>query len=119
MRKLLIILVSLLVSTGAFAFSMQNEPNQSEMQAWENVQVVYNADEVSSMEKGEIFSETLNTSLNFGTKSKFKRNVLKELKKEAHKKGYSVILIDEAASKDKRYNKRGIEITMVAIGYKS
>ena len=85
---------------------------------WQEVKVVYNAVEVADMYKGEDLSKTINTSLNFGTKSKFRKNCLDELKKEAAEKGYSVILIDESASKEKRFNKRGIEITMAGTGYK-
>ena len=86
---------------------------------WEEVQVVYDLNEVADMTKGSKMSETIKTSLNFGTKSKVKKNCLKELKKKAAKNGYSVIYIDEEASKDKRFNKRGIEVTLVGIGYKS
>ncbi len=85
---------------------------------WQEVKVVYDAAEVADMSKGEDLSKTINTSLNFGTKSKFRKNCLEELKKEAAEKGYSVILIDESASKEKRFSKRGIEITMAGTGYK-
>ena len=85
---------------------------------WEEVKVVYDLHEVEDMIKGTKITETIKTSLNFGTKSKVKKNCLKELKKQAAKKGYSVIYLDEEASKDKRFNKRGIEVTLVGIGYK-
>ena len=89
-----------------------------EVSDWQEVKVVYDANEVSDMDRGEDLSKTINTSLNFGTKSKFRKNCLDALKKEAAEKGYSVILIDENASEEKRFNKRGIEITMAGTGYK-
>ncbi|WKK66473.1 hypothetical protein [Lutimonas zeaxanthinifaciens] len=85
---------------------------------WEEVQVVYDLNEVADMTQGSKMTETIKTSLNFGTKSKVKKNCLKELKKQAAEQGYSVIYIDEEASQDKRFNKRGIEVTLVGIGYK-
>lgn len=105
-----------------FAFPIllaQNESTSNDLSAWQDVKVVYDVSEVTNMIKGENMSTTIKTSLNFGTKSKFKRNCLEELKKEAAEKGYSVILINDNASSEKRFNKRGIEITMVGTGYKS
>lgn len=90
----------------------------SEQQSWEDVKVVYDLNEVADMTQGSKMSETIKTSLNFGTKSKVKRNCLKQLKKKAAENGYSVIYIDEEASRDKRFNKRGIEVTLVGVGYK-
>lgn len=98
-------------------FAQSNEPAQVPP-TWQEVKVVYNAAEVADMDKGEDLSTTINTSLNFGTKSKFRKNCLDELRKEAAEKGYSVILIDESASKEKRFSKRGIEITMAGTAYK-
>ncbi|MGI9530288.1 hypothetical protein [Lutimonas sp.] len=85
---------------------------------WEEVQVIYDLNEVAEMTRGSKMTETIKTSLNFGTKSKVKRNCLKELQKQAAEKGYTVLYIDEEASKDKRFNKRGIEVTLVGVGYK-
>ena len=96
----------------------QTSSGQDPILTWEEVKVVYDLHEVEDMIKGTKITETIKTSLNFGTKSKVKKNCLKELKKQAAKKGYSVIYLDEEASKDKRFNKRGIEVTLVGIGYK-
>lgn len=101
------------------ALVAQSENTPNELAVWQDVKVVYDMTEVTGMEKGIEMSKTINTSLNFGTKSKFKKQCLNELKKEAAEKGYTVILINENASKEKRYNKRGIEITFVGTGYKS
>lgn len=97
----------------------QTAENKASMISWEDVQVVYTLDEVADMTKGKKMTETINTSLNFGTKSRVKKNCLKELKKQAAQEGYSVIYLDEDASKEKRFNKRGIEVTLVGIGYRS
>ena len=115
MRKNITILI-LLLSFGA-ALAQTSVNNQSKT-SWENITVVYDLNEVANMTKGTKMTETIKTSLNFGTKSKVKKNCLKELKKQAAEKGYSVIYIDEEASKDKRFNKRGIEVTLVGVGYK-
>jgi hypothetical protein len=102
----------------SFSFLMaQNSPDQTQT-SWQEVEVVYEADKVTGMEKGETLSSTINTSLNFGTRAKFRKNCLNDLKKEAAQKGYSTVLIDEKASNEKRFNKRGFEITLVAKGYK-
>lgn len=104
-----------------FAFGLGWAQTSEEQKAtinWEDVQVVYDLNEVVYMTKGSKMTETIKTSLNFGTKSKVKKNCLKELKKQAAKKGYSTIYLDEEASKDKRFNKRGIEVTLVGVGYK-
>ena len=97
----------------------QTVAEQESKTSWEDVKVVYDLDEVADMTMGKKMTETIKTSLNFGTKSKVKRNCLKELQKKAADQGYSVIYIDEEASKDKRFNKRGIEVTLVGVGYKS
>ena len=97
----------------------QTSDQEQSKPSWEDVQVVYDLNEVEDMTQGKKMSETIKTSLNFGTKSKVKRNCLKQLKKRAAENGYSVIYIDEEASKDKRFNKRGIEVTLVGVGYKS
>lgn len=114
MKKLVALLLVLFVFPVLWA---QSSTDKSPA-AWQDVQVVYDNSEVADMVKGEQMSNTINTSLNFGTKSKFRKNCLNELKKEAAEKGYSVILINEKDSKEKRFNKRGIEITMVATGFK-
>ena len=97
----------------------QTSKDQNNTVSWEEVQVVYDLNEVADMTMGKKMTETIKTSLNFGTKSKVKKNCLKELKKQAAEKGYSVIYLDEEASKDKRFNKRGIEVTLVGVGFKS
>lgn len=104
--------------TFGLGMAQTSENNESKI-SWEEVQVVYNIDELSDMTMGKMMTETIKTSLNFGTKSTVKKNCLKELKKQAAKEGYSVIYLDEKASKDKRFNKRGIEVTLVGVGYKS
>ena len=96
----------------------QNTANVEPQTSWENVKVVYEAGEVTDMQKGETLSSTINTSLNFGTRAKFRKNCMEDLKKEAAEKGYSVILINEEASTEKRFNKRGFEITLVGKGYR-
>ena len=96
----------------------QSTKDQNSQISWEEVQVVYDLNEVADMTMGKKMTETIKTSLNFGTKSKVKKNCLKELKKQAAEEGYSVIYLDEKASKDKRFNKRGIEVTLVGFGYK-
>ena len=40
---------------------------------WEEVQVVYDLNEVAEMTQGSKMTETIKTSLNFGTKSKVKK----------------------------------------------
>ena len=102
------------ISAGMAQTSSEQEPAIS----WEEVQVVYDLNEVADMTMGKKMTNTIKTSLNFGTKSKVKRNCLKELQKKAAEHGYSVLYIDEEASKDKRFNKRGIEVTLVGVGYK-
>lgn len=104
----------------AFGLGWAQNPEKQETKInWEEVEVVYDLNEVADMTQGSKMTETIKTSLNFGTKSKVKKNCLKELKKKAAERGYSVIYIDEEASKDKRFNKRGIEVTLVGVGYKS
>jgi len=104
----------MMIGAGMTQVSAQQESESS----WEDVQVVYDLNEVTELTKGSKMTETIKTSLNFGTKPKVKRDCLKQLKKQAAEKGYSVIYIDEEASKDKRFNKRGIEVTMVGVGFK-
>lgn len=86
---------------------------------WEDIEVVYELENVENYTKGERLTETLKTSLNFGTKSKFERVCLKKLKQQAAEKGYHVVYVDQEASSNKRFNKRGIEITLVGRGYKN
>lgn len=97
----------------------QNTTSVEPQTSWENVKVVYEASEVANLQQGETLSSTINTSLNFGTRAKFRENCIEELKKEAAEKGYTVILINEEASSEKRFNKRGFEITLVGKGYRS
>ena len=114
-KKVSILLVLLLF----FGIGIAQEAEKAEqINSWENVAVVYDLNEVADMTMGKKMTETIKTSLNFGTKSKVKKNCLKELKKQAAEHGYTVIYVDEEASKDKRFNKRGIEVTLVGIGYK-
>ena len=96
----------------------QNTANVEAQASWENVKVVYEVGEVADLQQGETLSSTINTSLNFGTRAKFRKNCMEDLKKEAAEKGYSVILINEEASTEKRFNKRGFEITLVGKGYR-
>lgn len=116
MKKLVVVL---LVFLGVPVLLAQSSSLNDSPNSWQDVKVVYDSSEVAEMEKGEMLSKTINTSLNFGTKEKFRENCLEELKKEAAQKGYSVILISEKDSKEKRFNKRGFEVTMVGTGYKS
>ena len=117
--------IPLFVLTFSFAYANEinfeepataNEPTQI---SWEQVQVVYDQSQVENMQAGERMSETIRTSLNFGTQERVKKDCLKALKKQAASKGYSVIHIDESSSKTKRYNKRDIEVTLVGTGYSS
>ena len=115
MKKLVVVL---LVFFGFPVLLAQSSSLNDSPDSWQDVKVVYDSSEVAEMEKGEMISKTINTSLNFGTKEKFRENCLEALKKEAAEKGYSVILISKEDSKEKRFNKRGIEITMAGTGYK-
>jgi len=115
MKKLMISLALVLSFSLLIA---QNTATVEPQTSWENVKVVYEASEVSNMQQGETLSSTINTSLNFGTRAKFRKNCMEDLKKEAAEKGYSVILINEEASSEKRFNKRGYEITLVGKGYR-
>lgn len=114
--KKVLILTGFLLTFGAVM--AQTSTNKNSNSSWEEVQVVYDLDEVADMTKGKQMTETIRTSLNFGTKSRVKKDCLKQLKKQAAEHGYSVIYINEDASKDKRFNKRGIEVTLVGVGYK-
>ena len=114
--KKITVLIIFLMTFGTLM--AQTSKDQNSQISWEEVQVVYDLNEVSDMTMGKKMTETIKTSLNFGTKSKVKKNCLKELKKQAAEEGYSVIYLDEKASKDKRFNKRGIEVTLVGVGYK-
>jgi superfamily I DNA and RNA helicase len=116
MKKLIASLV--LVLSVSFLMA-QNIANVESQTSWENVKVVYEAGEVADMQQGETLSSAINASLNFGTRAKFRKNCMEDLKKEAAEKGYSVILINEEASTEKRFNKRGFEITLVGKGYRS
>lgn len=84
---------------------------------WENVKVLYSSNEAQNMEKGDLITNSIDTSLNFATKERIKNDCLIELQKKAAKLGYSAILIDKENSFEKRYNKRGLKVTLVAIGY--
>ncbi|MDN3641819.1 hypothetical protein QWY87_03850 [Lutimonas halocynthiae] len=114
-KKIAVLIIFLLTFGAGMA---QTSKDQNSTVSWEEVQVVYDLSEVADMTMGKRMTETIKTSLNFGTKSKVKRNCLKELQKKAADQGYSVIYIDEEASKDKRFNKRGIEVTLVGVGFK-
>ncbi len=114
-KKIAVLIVFLLTFGTGMAQTQANKNNQS---SWEEVQVVYDLSEVADMTKGKQMTETIRTSLNFGTKTRVKKDCLKQLKKKAAQEGYSVIYINEEASKDKRFNKRGIEVTLVGVGYK-
>ncbi len=114
-KKITVLIMFLLTLGTAMA---QSSKDQNSSISWEEVQVVYDLSEVADMTRGTKMTETIKTSLNFGTKSKVKKDCLKELKKKAAENGYSVIYLDEEASKDKRFNKRGIEVTLVGVGYK-
>ena len=114
--KKITVLIIFLMTFGTLM--AQTSKDQNNEVSWEEVQVVYDLSEVADMTMGKKMTETIKTSLNFGTKSKVKKNCLKELKKQAAEEGYTVIYLDEKASKDKRFNKRGIEVTLVGFGYK-
>ena len=115
--KKITVLIIFLMTFGTLM--AQTSKDQNSQISWEEVQVVYDLSEVADMTMGKKMTETIKTSLNFGTKSKVKKNCLKELKKQAAEEGYTVIYLYEKASKDKRYNKRGIEVTLVGVGFKS
>ena len=110
----ILILVLLFVSLGM----AQTSNEIKNLDSWENVKVVYEQSEVADLTQGKKMTETIKTSLNFGNKEKVKRNCLKALKKQAAEHGYSVIYVDQEATKAKRFNKRGIEVTVVGVGYK-
>ncbi len=112
-----IVLFLMLVMTFGVVMA-QTTTNEIESK-WEDVVVVYDLSEVADNVNGKKMTETIRTSLNFGTKSKVKKNCLKQLKKQAARNGYSVLYIDEEASTDKRFNKRGIEVTLVGRAFKS
>ena len=114
------LLITLIIVLASIQFSTAQE-STTEIQKidWEHIQVVHEQEAVEGLIKGERLTETLKTSLNFGTKSKFERVCLKKLKQQAAEKGYSYIYLDEDAYSSKRFNKRGIKITIVARGYKS
>lgn len=113
-------LIASLILVMSFSWLMaQNAAAVEPQTSWENVKVVYQMSEVADMQQGEILSSTIETSLNFGTKAKFRKNCMQDLKKAAAEKGYSVILINTEASFEKRFNKRGFEITLVGKGYRS
>ena len=114
--KKIAVLIVFLLSFGTLM--AQTSEKQDTKPSWEEVQVVYDLNEVADMTMGKKMTETIRTSLNFGTKSKVKKDCLKKLKKQAAEQGYSVIYINEEASKDKRFNKRGIEVTLVGVGFK-
>ncbi len=115
-RAFMILLVVLTFSQ--ITFSQETSDKTSSVN-WEDIQVVYQLKDVEHMTQGEQLTETIKTSLNFGTKSKVQKNCLKKLKQQAAEKGYSVIYVDEQASSNKRFNKRGIKVTLVGRGYKS
>lgn len=115
-KKITVLIIFLMTFGTGIA---QTSEDQNSQISWEEVKVVYDLSEVADMTMGKRMTETIKTSLNFGNKPKVKKNCLKELKKQAAKEGYSVIYLDEKASKDKRFNKRGIEVTLVGVGFKS
>lgn len=114
-KKIAVLILFLLTFGTAMA---QTSKDQNNTVSWEAVQVVYDLSEVADMKMGKRMTETIKTSLNFGNKPKVKKNCLNELRKQAAEEGYTVIYIDEKASKDKRFNKRGIEVTLVGVGFK-
>ncbi|MGB5321266.1 hypothetical protein [Lutimonas sp.] len=114
-KKMTVLIVFLLTFGAGMA---QTATDQKSKASWEEVQVVYDLSEVADMTMGKQMTETIKTSLNFGTKARVKKDCLKQLKKQAAEQGYSVLYINEEASKDKRFNKRGIEVTLVGVGYK-
>lgn len=111
----ILILLLLMVQLGIAQTSAEKENSDS----WENVQVVHDLSEVADMTMGSKMTETIKTSLNFGNKPKVKNNCMKALKKQAAEQGFSVLYIDEEAIKYKRFNKRGIEVTVVGVAYKN
>lgn len=115
-RAFMILLVVLTFSQ--ITFSQEPSDTISSI-SWEDIQVVYQLKDVEHMTQGERLTETIKTSLNFGTKNKVQKDCLKKLKQQAAEKGYSVIYVDEQASSNKRFNKRGIKVTLVGRGYKS
>jgi len=115
-RAFMILLVVLTFSQLTFS---QKPSSEISSISWEDIQVVYQLQDVEHMTQGERLTETIKTSLNFGTKSKVQKDCLKKLKQQAAEKGYSVLYVDEQASSNKRFNKRGIKVTLVGMGYKS
>ena len=114
--SILVILAFILPVSGSNPTSEKKESTDSNVTQQE-VEVVYDASAVEGMTRGSTLVGHVNTSQNFGGKEKFKRKCLKQIKEEALKKGYSKVLIDEEKSKVKRFNKRGIDVKVVAYGY--
>lgn len=116
MLKKIVLLLMLVMTFGVV--KSQTTANEGMELRSKDVVVVYDKSEVAEKTHGKRMTETIKTSLNFGTKSKVKKNCLEQLKKQAAKNGYSVLYIDEEASEVKKFNKRGVEVTLVGIGYK-
>lgn len=95
----------------------QDSEKQKTTINWKEVQVVYDYNEVSELTHGFGITETIKSSLNFG-KSKGINDCLIKLKKQAASKGYTVIYVDEEATEFKRFDKRGVKITLMGVGYK-
>ena len=112
MKNFLFILMLGFISFNGFAQNDQSDQSIS----WEDVEVIYNMSENSCSVPGERMSNSLKTSLNFGTQKKAKQKSLNELKKQAAAKGYKVLYVDESETKVKRFNKRGIEVSLVGYG---
>ena len=112
MKNLIITLV--FVFTGFYAFGQTTDAERQI--AWQDVEVIYNLSENECAGTGEEISNSLQTSLNFGTQKKAIQKSLTELKKKAAAKGYKTIYVDESKTKVKRFNKRGIEVSLVGYG---
>ena len=112
MKNVIIALV--VVFAGFNAWSQTSESEQSI--SWQDVEVVYDLSENECAAPTEKISNSLQTSLNFGTQKKAKQKSLVELKKKAAAKGYKKLFVDESKTKIKRFNKRGIEVSLVGYG---
>ena len=69
--KNIAVLILFLLTFGAGIAQTSEEQNNTV--SWEEVQVVYDLSEVADMTMGKRMTETIKTSLNFGTKSKVKK----------------------------------------------
>ena len=115
MRKRITVLFVLFYAIGLGL--AQTPEEQQTVINWKEVQVVYDLNEVAGMRTCRQLPAPAPSSLNF-VKSRRMNECLIKLKKQAAQKGYKVIYVDEEKSKFKRFDKRGVKVTLVGVGYK-